>query len=271
MGCASRGKASKKRRRSSCRSVWRLSSCVHVLALVAGRQLAVDQQVRHLEEVRVLAELLDRVAAVAHDPGVAVDEGDRAPRHGRVREAVVQRGHAGVPEQVADVNPPLVLRALLDPQRQLLAVDRESSFPDPEVCRLGHHVLTRSWERPPGSPATRHRRRFGSSRRTSGRASWPARRTRRGPSTSSGLEHLRRDARTGRGDLQAEERVADHRDAVEPAFEGRVDHRARVRDVHALADAVRAAGPAGVDEPVGRRGARSARRAASRRRRGGGA
>ena len=44
--------------------------------LVGGRQLAVDEQVAHLEEGRVLGQLVDRVAAVAQDAGVAVDVGD---------------------------------------------------------------------------------------------------------------------------------------------------------------------------------------------------
>ena len=50
------------------------------VVLVLGGQLAVDEQVGHLEEVRLLRQLLDRVAAVLEDPLVAVDEGDRA-RH----------------------------------------------------------------------------------------------------------------------------------------------------------------------------------------------
>ena len=56
-----------------------------LVELLLGRQLAVDQEVRGLEERRVLAvgELLDVVAAVAEDAFVAVDEGDR--RLGRRR------------------------------------------------------------------------------------------------------------------------------------------------------------------------------------------
>ena len=40
------------------------------------RQLAVEQQVADLEEVAVLGELLDRIAAMEQDAFVAVDEGD---------------------------------------------------------------------------------------------------------------------------------------------------------------------------------------------------
>ena len=49
-----------------------------LVELGLGGQLAVDQEVGHLEVCRLLAELLDRVAAVLEDPGLAVDEGDRA-------------------------------------------------------------------------------------------------------------------------------------------------------------------------------------------------
>ena len=41
-----------------------------------GRQLAVEQQVAHLDEIGVLRQLLDRVAAVEQHALVAVDVGD---------------------------------------------------------------------------------------------------------------------------------------------------------------------------------------------------
>ncbi len=53
---------------------------------VERRQLAVDQQVGDLEVARVLAQLLDRVAAVLEDAGVTIDVGDRAAARGRVHE-----------------------------------------------------------------------------------------------------------------------------------------------------------------------------------------
>ena len=61
-----------------------------VVELVARRQLAVDQQVGDLEVGRLLAELLDRVAAVLEDAGGAVDVGDLAAavRGVRVRRVV---------------------------------------------------------------------------------------------------------------------------------------------------------------------------------------
>ena len=66
------------------------------LVLRLGRQLAVDQQVGDLEEVRLLGQLLDRVAAVLQDALVAVDEGDRAAAGGGVDEAGVVDREAGV-------------------------------------------------------------------------------------------------------------------------------------------------------------------------------
>ncbi len=50
------------------------------------RQLAEEEQIRHLEERPVLGQLLDRVAPVAQDALVAVDEGDAAPARRRVLE-----------------------------------------------------------------------------------------------------------------------------------------------------------------------------------------
>ena len=60
--------------------------------LLRGGQRAVDEQVGRLEVGRVLRELLDRVAAVAQDAGVAIDVRDPALDDGRVEEALV--GHA---------------------------------------------------------------------------------------------------------------------------------------------------------------------------------
>ena len=61
--------------------------------LGAGRQLAEDQQVGDLEEGGALAELLDRVAAVFEDAGVAVDVGDRGAAGGGVGEGRVVGHH----------------------------------------------------------------------------------------------------------------------------------------------------------------------------------
>ncbi len=64
------------------------------IELGPGRQLAEDQQVGDLEEGRLFAELLDRVAAVFEDAGVAVDVGDRGAAGGGVGEGRVVGQHA---------------------------------------------------------------------------------------------------------------------------------------------------------------------------------
>jgi hypothetical protein len=66
------------------------------LELGLGGQLALAQQVGHLEEARALGQLLDRVATVPQDAPVAVDEGDGAPARGRVHEGRIVRHHAEV-------------------------------------------------------------------------------------------------------------------------------------------------------------------------------
>jgi hypothetical protein len=77
----------------------------HEFGLLPGvRQLAVQQQVAGLEEVAVLRELLDRVAAVQQHAGVAVDVGDRRVAARRRQEARVVGEHAGFPVQRADVH-----------------------------------------------------------------------------------------------------------------------------------------------------------------------
>src|SRR5437879_13382130 len=52
---------------------------VHPLT-VLGRigQVAMNQEIGDLEEATALGQLLDRIAAVAEDTALAVDEGDRA-------------------------------------------------------------------------------------------------------------------------------------------------------------------------------------------------
>ena len=56
------------------------------LELVNGRQLPMDEQVRHLQVRGLRRDLLDRVTPVAQDAGVAVEVGDGARRHRRRHE-----------------------------------------------------------------------------------------------------------------------------------------------------------------------------------------
>src|SRR5262245_5821402 len=62
------------------------------------------------------------------------------------------------------------------------------------------------------------------------------------------IEDLGRDAGAALRDLQVEDGVRLELDLVELAGERGVQQRARVRDRHALADAERAAAPAGVEQ-----------------------
>ena len=73
---------------------------LHALEGLAVGQLAVDEEVGDLQEGRGLGQLLDRVAAVAQDPGRAVDIGDLRGARRRVGEARVQRHHAGGAQQL---------------------------------------------------------------------------------------------------------------------------------------------------------------------------
>ncbi len=70
-----------------------------LLMLRLGRQLAEEDEIGGFEEVAVLGQLLDRVAAVEQDALVAVDIRDPAAARGRVHERRVVRHH---PELVRD-------------------------------------------------------------------------------------------------------------------------------------------------------------------------
>ena len=71
---------------SSWTKVWWVTSKTQRSSCGVGRQLAEDEQVGDLEVARLLAELLDRVAPVLEDPGLAVDVGDRRAAGGGVGE-----------------------------------------------------------------------------------------------------------------------------------------------------------------------------------------
>src|SRR6185436_10662161 len=62
-------------------------------------------------------------------------------------------------------------------------------------------------------------------------------------------EDAGRNVRAARGHVDVEDRIALVGDVVERAGERGVDHRARVRDLHARPDAVWTARPTGVHEP----------------------
>ena len=79
---------------------------VEVGLLRRGRQFAVEQQVAGLEEVAVLGELLDRIAAIEQDALVAVDVGDLGLAACRRGEAGVVGEHAGLAVELGDVERP---------------------------------------------------------------------------------------------------------------------------------------------------------------------
>ena len=74
------------------------------LVQLGGRgQVAVDQQVGHLEEAGVLRQLLDGVPAVAQDARIAVDVGDGRGGCCGVHEAGVKGDSAGLLQQLGNV------------------------------------------------------------------------------------------------------------------------------------------------------------------------
>src|SRR5205085_5016487 len=64
------------------------------LELLTSWQLALEKEPRGLEEARVLGELLDRIAAVAENAGVAVDICDAASGRRGIQERGVVRHEA---------------------------------------------------------------------------------------------------------------------------------------------------------------------------------
>src|SRR6202158_90339 len=75
-----------------------MSDRVHPVATLGGiGQLTVNQEVGDLEEGAAFGQLLDRIAAIAEDAALAIDEGDRAPTTRRVEEGgiIAEQSRAG--------------------------------------------------------------------------------------------------------------------------------------------------------------------------------
>ena len=98
---------------------------VEIGLLGRGRQFAVEQQVAGLEEVAVLGELLDRIAAIEQDALVAVDIGDLGFAARGRGEARIVGEHAGLAVELADVDDARADRAGYDRQIDSLVADRE--------------------------------------------------------------------------------------------------------------------------------------------------
>ena len=96
---------------------------VEVGLLRGGRQLAIEQQVAGLQEIAVLGELLDRVAAIEQDALVAVDIGDlRFAACGRGKAGVVGE-HARLGVELADVDDRRTDGPIVDRERPVLVAD----------------------------------------------------------------------------------------------------------------------------------------------------
>src|SRR5581483_8625435 len=113
------------------------------LELRRGRELAEDEQVRRLEVGAALGELLDRVAAVAQDAAIAVDERDRAADGRGVEERRVVARESRV--VVRD------LRLLQRRRADRPVLDRHLEAPSRAVVgdrdRVGHRSLSPPWGR----------------------------------------------------------------------------------------------------------------------------
>ena len=84
------------------------------LEFVRPRQPPEDQQPRHLDEVRLVGELLDGDAAVAENALFAVDEGDRAAADAGIAQRRVVGDQARLVAQLGNVQGPLSLRPRQD-------------------------------------------------------------------------------------------------------------------------------------------------------------
>src|SRR5262249_46582498 len=101
--------------------------------LLPARQLALDQQVRDLEEGAALGQLRDVVAAVAEDALLTVDERDRALAGARVGIARSEPDQPGPVAELADVERTFALGALDD-------VERDDPTVDAQFRLLGHRT-----------------------------------------------------------------------------------------------------------------------------------
>ena len=80
-----------------------------LVEFVVGGQLAVDQQIGHFDERRLLGQFADRIASVAQDPVFAIDKGDGALARTRVAVAGIKRDGATLATQLRDIDPYLSL------------------------------------------------------------------------------------------------------------------------------------------------------------------
>src|SRR5712672_1309107 len=77
---------------------------VKIFLLRLGRQFPVEQEIACLQEVALFGELLDRVAAVFEDAGIAVDIGDLGLAASRGGKAGVVGEHSGLGVELGNVD-----------------------------------------------------------------------------------------------------------------------------------------------------------------------
>ncbi len=108
------------------------------MELIPGRQLAVDQQIAHLEERAVLGQLFDGEAAIAEDALLAIDEGDLALAAAGVAVARVHGDETGFTAELLAIDGAFAFGALNDVELDLLAVVVEFCRPHPNFlpCRM---------------------------------------------------------------------------------------------------------------------------------------
>ena len=103
---------------------------VKIFLLCGGRQFTVEEQVAGLEEVAVLGQIFDRIAAVEQDALVAVDVGDLGfAACGRGKTGVVGE-NAGLAVKLADVHHLGTDSSLVERERPVL-------FAECQLARLG--------------------------------------------------------------------------------------------------------------------------------------
>src|SRR5690606_41947196 len=98
------------------------------LQLRLGGELAVLEEVGHLEEAASIGELLDRIATVTEDPFLAVDVADGGAGLGGVGEPAVERDQPGLGPQPSDVYGDLTFTADLCRESDLLVFEPEDGF-----------------------------------------------------------------------------------------------------------------------------------------------
>ena len=86
---------------------------VEIGLLRSGRQFAVEQQVAGFEEIAVLGELIDRIAAIEQHACVAVDVGDLRFGARRRGEAGIEGEHSRLGVELADIDDRRADRAVL--------------------------------------------------------------------------------------------------------------------------------------------------------------